>query len=348
MSYAGIADFRSDTVTRPTPAMYDAIARAPLGDDVFGDDPTVNELQDYGAQLFAKEAALWFPTGTMANEAAVRVHTRPGDEIILEERCHIFFHEQGGPAQLSGVQCRTLRGERGRVPLHDVEAAIRPDNEHYPITRLVVVENTHNASGGSVIPLDYLKSAFQLARQAGLKLHIDGARIANAAAATGIPLKDWAAAADTITCCLSKGLSAPAGTLLLGDKAFIKQAKRPKKAFGGTMRQAGLMAAAGLVALRDMRERLSEDHRRARWLAEGFASLPNLKVVSPETNMVYVGASSRAQAMAAELKNRGVWTLATDRDTMRFVTHKDIDDHDVERAVAAMEEVNRRIAHVGV
>jgi threonine aldolase len=348
MSHGGTADFRSDTVTRPTPAMYEAIAKAALGDDVFGDDPTINELQDYAAQLFGKEAALFCATGTQANQVAVHVHCRPGDEVILEQRSHTFYHEQGGLAVLSGVQARTLAGERGRMSLEDIAAAIRPDNDHYPVTRLLVLEQTHNGSGGAVLPLEHLRAAFELARKHGLKVHVDGARVANAAIASGVPLREYGAACDTITCCLSKGLGAPAGTVVMGSRAFVKEARRARKLFGGGMRQVGILGAAGLVALRDMRERLAEDHRRARWLAEGFFELPGLEVVPPETNMVYVRAGGRASAVAQEMRTYGVWVLAIDRDTLRFVTHKDIDDTDIEKAVAAMQEVNRRTMHVGV
>jgi threonine aldolase len=348
MSIQGIADFRSDTVTRPTPAMYQAIANAALGDDVFGDDPTVNELQEYAAHLFAKEAALFLPTGTMANQVAVRVHCRPGDEVILESRAHTFFHEQGGLAALAGVQARTIAGDRGKIAIDEIAAAIRPDNEHYPITRLVVLENTHNGSGGSVLPLDYMKSVHEFARSKGLAVHVDGARIANAAMASGTKFEDYGSVCDSVTCCLSKGLCAPAGTILLGSKAFIKEARRARKLYGGGMRQVGILAAAGLVALRDMRSRLADDHRRARWLAEGFSELAALDVLSPETNMVYVRAKGRAQAIAGEMKAHAVWVLAVDRDTLRFVVHKDIDDADIERAVTVMEEVDRRTKNVGV
>lgn len=335
MSHAGVSDFRSDTVTRPTPEMYEAMTSADLGDDVFGDDPTVNALQDFAAELFGKDAALYVPSGTMGNQVACRVHARPGEEVLLEGTSHVFLFEQGGLAQLSGLQVRTLPGERGRVPLDAIRGAVRTDNEHFPRTRLIVLENTHNMAGGAVLPLEYVKDVRALADELGLRLHLDGARIANAEAATGVPLADWAACAHSVTCCLSKGLGAPVGTVLMGDRDFIAEARRARKVFGGGMRQAGVIASAGLVALRDMRGRLIDDHRRAARLADGLAALDGWDVVAPETNIVYVDVPGAAAAAAAAFGERGVATIALGPATLRFVTHKDIDDADVDRALEA-------------
>lgn len=340
MAYQGIADFRSDTVTRPTPAMLEAMVSAPLGDDVMGDDPTVRELEALAATLLGKEAALYLPSGTMANQAAIRSHAGPGDEVLLEQTCHVFLWEQGGAAQLSGVQLRPLPGERGRVSVEDLERGIRFDDPHCPVTRLVILENTHATSGGSVLPLDYLDEVRSFTQERGLALHVDGARIAHASAASGLPLSEYGRRTDSISCCLSKGLGAPVGSVLAGSVDFVRRARRARKVFGGGMRQAGVIAAAGLVALRDQRARLVEDHVRARALGEALAALPGLEVVSPETNMVWVRCPGRAESLAAALEKEGIRCLWMDAGTLRFVTHLDVDDEDVDRAVEAMAGVS--------
>lgn len=330
------ADFRSDTVTRPDPALYEAMAKAPLGDDVLGDDPSVAELEAYGAELFGKEGAVFVPSGTMANQIALRVHTDRDSEIIIEETSHAFVWEQGAMAQLSGIQARTVPGERGAMPLEAIREAIRGDNEHWPRTRVIAVENTHNGAGGAVLGLEYLQSVRGLAREEGLKVHLDGARIANAEAASGVSLAAWGACADSVSCCLSKGLGAPVGSLLVGDESFLREARRVRKLLGGGMRQAGLLAAAGLVALRDGRARLVDDHRRAADLARGFQAIPGVEVVAPETNMVYLAIRGRAAAAQDVLGEAGVLTFALDADRMRFVLHKDLGDEDVTRAIEAL------------
>ncbi len=335
MSGRKIADFRSDTVTHPTPAMREAMAEAPLGDDVFGDDPTVRELEDFAARLFGKERALYLPSGTMANQVAARVHTRRGNEVILEAGSHTFFFEQGGLAALSGLQARPLAGERGRIPVEELEAAIRTENEHFPVTSLIVLENTHNMAGGTILSIDYLREVKELADRHGIKFHLDGARICNAEAATGIPLADWAATADTVSCCLSKGLAAPIGTVLVGTEEVIREARRVRKLFGGGMRQVGVIAAAGLVALRDMRGRLVEDHRRAKVLAAGLNEKPGLSAEEPETNLVYVATPKGAAAsVAARFAKDDVLCIPIGPSRVRFVTHNDVDDEDVGRALA--------------
>ncbi len=334
LSFQGKADFRSDTVTRPTAKMYEAMAQAPLGDDVFGDDPSVIALEEYAADLFGKEAALYVPSGTMANQIACRTHCRRDAEVLLEATSHVFLYEQGGLAQLSGLQPRCVVGDRGVMAIADLETLVRGDDPHFPVTELLILENTHNSAGGAVLPFDTMLTAQEFTKKHNMRLHIDGARITNAEAATGIPLADYASCADSISCCLSKGLSAPVGTVLAGDREFISQARRTRKLFGGGMRQAGVIAAAGLVALRDMRARLKDDHIRAARLAEGLNGRDGFSVVAPDTNLVYVSCPGKAHAFVEACAQNDVMTLALNDDTLRFVTHKDIDDRDVERVLA--------------
>lgn len=333
MSFQGKADFRSDTVTRPTPEMYDAMVHAPVGDDVFGDDPSVNLLEEFAADLFGKERALFVPSGTMANQIACRTHCHRDAEVLLEASSHIFLYEQGGLSQLSGIQPRIVKGEGGVMDLDELESYVRGDDPHFPVTELLAIENTHNASGGSVLPIDFIRNARAFTLRHGMKLHMDGARIANAAAATEIPLAEYASLADSVSCCLSKGLAAPVGTVLMGNAEFIRQGRRTRKLFGGGMRQAGVIAAAGLVALRDMRDRLSEDHQRARNLADGLNQRDEFSVVAPDTNLVYVSCPGRAKEFEQACAKNDVLTLALNNDTLRFVTHKDIDDDDVNRVL---------------
>jgi len=338
-----IADFRSDTVTRPTPEMYEAMARAELGDDVLGDDPTVKALEAEAARRFGKEAAVFVPSGTMANQAAMMAWLRPGDEVICEATAHVFNFEGGGMARLSGVQPRQIPGDRGRMPLAalgEVLDNFRPGNEHQPRTRLVTVENTHNLAGGAVLPLDYLKRVKDLAAANDLIVHLDGARIFNASVATGTSLEEYGRVADSISCCLSKGLSAPAGSLLLGPADTIVEARRARKVLGGAMRQTGILAAAGHVALTRMVDRLADDHRRARVLAEGLAALSYIEIDprEVETNILtfgVVGFPGGARALQSELEARRVRSIAFNPTRMRMVTHKDITDGHVEMALEA-------------
>ncbi len=277
-------DLRSDTVTRPTPAMRRAMAEAEVGDDVLGDDPTVAAL----AQILGKESAVYMPSGTMTNQVAVRTWTEPGDEIIIEAGAHTYFFESGGPAALSGVMCRLIQGERGLFTADQVRAVLRPANEHFPRTRLVCVENTHNRGGGTVWPLRQVAEVAAVAREAGLKVHLDGARLWNASVAAGVPEKDYAAHFDSASVCFSKGLGAPVGSALAGTREFIARARRFRKMFGGGMRQAGIIAAGALYALEHHRERLAEDHANARRLAEGLAGLAGIEIdpATVETNIV--------------------------------------------------------------
>jgi threonine aldolase len=345
-----IVDLRSDTVTRPTPAMREAIASAEVGDDVFGDDPTVRLLEEKVARILGKEASLYVPSGTMANEIAVAAHTERGDEIILEAASHVFLHEGAGPAVLSGVQAYPVRGDRGLPSLAAVESALRPSGDsHFPRSRLLILENTHNKAGGRILPKDRVEELCRFARSRGLRTHLDGARLWNAAAATGIPEIEWALSFDSVGVCLSKGLGAPVGSLLAGDASFIAKAHQFRKRFGGGMRQAGILAAAGLYALEHHRDRLREDHARARRLAEALASVAGLRIepADIETNIVYMGvdpawgaASRWVEALAA----KRIRVTATGPLELRAVTHLDVDDEGIDRALRAYRDVSAGLA----
>jgi threonine aldolase len=331
-------DLRSDTVTRPDAPMLEAMVRAPLGDDVFGDDPTVQELEVEAAAVTGKEAALFVPSGTMANSIAVSLLTQPGDEILIEASCHTYNSECAGAAQLWGVQARPLPGLRGVVPLAAIEAAIRPADIHVPRTSLVVLEQTSNISGGCVLPLDYLESVGTFCRARDLSFHLDGARIFNAAVASGVPVSRYAAPTDTVMFCVSKGLGAPAGSLLAGTRDIISRARKRRKLLGGGMRQAGILAACGLFALRHNVERLRDDHRRARELSAALAALVprGLEIEPPETNMVYLrwrgDDPARYPNFVRALREEGVLAVALGDRGVRLVLHKDIDDSLLHRA----------------
>lgn len=343
-------DLRSDTVTQPTEAMRSAMAAAQVGDDVYGEDPTVNHLQEMAATLMGKEAALFVPSGTMGNLAAILAHCNRGDEVILGDKAHTFLFEAGGIAALGGVQPHTLINRLdGTLDLDEIEAAIRPDDIHQPVTRLIALENTHNRCGGVAISARYTESVGELAHRFGLKLHIDGARIFNAAAAEGVEACKLAAPADSITFCLSKGLCAPVGSLLCGSQEFIAQARRIRKQLGGGMRQAGILAAAGIVALECMVDRLGEDHLRARRLAEGLGRIPGLILDpgTPHTNMVFLSLHDdiplEAEQFADRLLQYGVKVGVIARRRFRLVTHYWIDDAGVDQALEAFREVIRAV-----
>ena len=330
-------DLRSDTVTRPTPAMREAMARAEVGDDVFDDDPTLHALQDRVAALLGKEAALFVVSGTMGNQLAVRSQVQHGQEVLLERECHIFNYEAGGAAAISGAQMNPLTGVRGMLEPAQVEAAVRGPDYHNPPTRLLCLENTHNRAGGAVIPLDRLTATAHMAQQRGLRVHLDGARLWNAAVATGVPLERWAAPFDTIMMCFSKGLGAPVGSILVGDKEVIARARRLRKMFGGGIRQGGVLAAACLHALDHHVDRLADDHKRARRLAEIVQGAPGLAVdpARVETNIVLFELTDPAAASepaVARLKERGLWMVPFGPKTLRAITHLDVDDGAIERA----------------
>jgi len=338
-------DLRSDTVTRPTAAMRRAMAEAPVGDDVFGDDPTVLALERRVADILGKEAAAYMPSGTMSNQVALRTHTEPGDEIILEATAHSYFYESGGPAALSGLMCRLIEGERGLFTAAQVRAVLRPRNQHFPPTQLVCIENTHNRGGGTIWPLERIAEVSAAAREAGLAMHLDGARLWNATAATGIPEREYARHFDSASVCFSKGLGAPIGSALAGTAAFIDRARRFRKMFGGGMRQAGIVAAGALYALEHHRQRLAEDHANARLLAGGIARLPGIEIdpAAVETNIVIFRSTAMpAETLSARLKGAGVWLLPRDAESLRAVTHLDVSHAEIEEAIAVFRQVVQR------
>lgn len=336
-----LVDLRSDTVTVPTPEMRRAMANAEVGDDVYGEDPTINRLQERAAELLGKEAALFVPSGTMGNEIAIKVHTRPGDEVLIDEDCHIVKWELGAAAFISNVQLHTLPNQRGIVPVEEYAKRIHPGDDHTPPTRLICLENTHNAAGGVVLPLEYMRGVWTLAQQYRVAVHLDGARIFNAAIALDMPAKELAACAHSVMFCLSKGLACPVGSMLCGSRAFIEEARRVRKILGGAMRQAGILAAAGLVALDTMIDRLAQDHARARRLAEAIANMPGFLVdlQTVQTNMVYVQTEQPAQRIVQQLETLGVLCLDVFPHTIRLVTHKDVDEEDITRAIDAFAKV---------
>lgn len=338
-------DLYSDTVTRPTAGMRKAIAEAEVGNEQAHEDPTVNRLQDMVAELLGKEAALFLPSGTMCNEIAYRVWCGHGDEIILDETGHALHFEVGGPGALAGAMTRPLRGVRGIFTGADVEAVIRPKSRHAPRQKLVSVENTANLGGGAIWPLETLRGVAEAARRNGLKLHMDGARLLNAVVGSGIPAATFAADCDSVWIDLSKGLGCPIGGVLAGGADFIEEAWRFKHQFGGAMRQAGIVAAAGVYALEHHVDRMADDHARARRFAEGIASVPGVRVATNEidTNMVYFQVDGTGQEAAAFSKRlmaeHGIRIGAIDRTQLRAVTHLDVDDTGIEAAVAAVRAV---------
>jgi threonine aldolase len=332
-----LIDLRSDTVTRPTEWMRRAMFEAPLGDDVFGEDPTVNRVEEYVADLLGKEAALYAPSGTMTNQIGVFVSTNRGDEVLLHEGAHVFNYEAGAPALLSGVQARPLPGERGVISPEALRAAVHPENVHFPRPKLLCLENTHNTAGGTIFPLEDFAAVAAEARELGLKIHLDGARLFNAQAATGIPAREWCEHADTVSVCSSKGLGAPVGSLLAGDKETIREARRARKAFGGGMRQAGVIAAASLYAFEHHTDRLSEDHERAKRLAAGLSDA-GYSVEPPETNIVIVEVGE-ADLFLQALAREGVLATPRTSGSVRLCTHLDIGDEEIEAAVEAASRI---------
>ncbi len=338
-------DLISDTVTRPTPAMRRAMAEAEVGDEQLGEDPSVNRLQEMVAELTGKEAALFLPSGTMCNLIGIKVHTQPGDRILIERTAHPVTSEAGGPALVCGVMTHLLDGVRGVFTAEQVEeAADQGDQVHTPPATLVCVENTHNRGGGKIWPLTTLQAVSATAHRLGLKVHMDGARLLNAVVATGIPTQVWCRAVDTVWIDLSKGLGCPAGAVLAGDRETIRRARRYKQMFGGAMRQAGILAAAGIYALEHHVERLAEDHVHARELAGGLAEIPGIRIdpAEVETNIVFFevhGTGMTAQDFTQALLREGVRMGAVGRYRVRAVTHLDVTRQDIERAIAAVHRV---------
>lgn len=329
-------DFRSDTVTRPSPSMRAAMAAAEVGDDVFGDDPSVKQLEQTAAAMLGKEAALFVPSGTQSNLIALMSHCERGDEYIVGQKAHCYRWEAGGAAVLGSIQPQPLTNQAdGTLLLSDIEEAIKPDDPHFARTRLLALENT---AGGKVLPLAYVDAATALARRHGLACHLDGARVFNAAAMLGLPVQSLAAPFDSISVCLSKGLGAPVGSVLIGSVPFIARARRLRKMLGGGMRQAGIIAAAGLYALQHNIDRLAQDHANARTLAQGLSAFTGLTVAAPDTNLVFVQVAAEiAPAFSAHLAAHGIGvTSAYGATQQRWVTHLDISAEAVEAALAVV------------
>jgi len=335
-------DLRSDTVTRPTPAMYEAMLSAPLGDDVLGDEPTVAKLEAIAAEQMGKEAAMFVPSGTMGNQIAIACHTERGDAILVEEEAHILYYECGGPAALSGVVTWTLPSTLGTMDPAVIEAHVVKRSLHTPGTVLLCIENTHNRAGGTVVPLASMRAYREVADRHGMKIHLDGARVYNAAAALGAPVQEIAQHVDSVNFCLSKGLGAPVGSVLCGSAPFIEKARQWRKRLGGGMRQSGILAACGIVSLTQMVDRLPEDHRRARALASALDGIAGLSIDwdTVQTNMVLVQTKAPAAFWLTALEEQKVLALPTGSHTIRLVTHADIDDAQVDRAVAAFRSVS--------
>jgi threonine aldolase len=337
-------DLRSDTVTRPTSAMRKAMSEAEVGDDVFGEDPTVNALQEKVANLLGKEAALFVPSGTMANQLSIKSHTQPGDEVIIETSSHPYNFEGGAGAALSGIQFQCLKGVRGILDASQIEEAIRPADHHFPVTKLICLENTHNRGGGSIYPLEKMAEIYRLTKSKGLLLHLDGARLWNASVATGIKPHEYAQWADSVSVCLSKGLGAPIGSLVAGSKPFIDRVHRFRKMFGGGMRQVGIIAAAGIYALNHHLERLKEDHHNAKRLAVGLKEFKGVSIDPKhvETNIVIFDVTNTGMTgaqVAEAMKNQGVLIHAFGKTQIRLVTHLDVSSEDIEIALKAFKKV---------
>ncbi|MBK9191140.1 MAG: aminotransferase class I/II-fold pyridoxal phosphate-dependent enzyme [Crocinitomicaceae bacterium] len=325
-------DLRSDTVTKPTKEMLDFMMKAEVGDDVFGDDPTVNELEKFGASMFGKEAGLYCSSGTQTNQIAINVHCQPGDEIICHEESHIYRYEGGGIMRNSGTSVRLLRGNSGRINPDEIAVNINPDDQHYPVTKMVSIEDTSNRGGGVVYDFNDIQKISSICKEKNLKFHLDGARVFNALTVTGIDLKIYGSQFDTISVCLSKSLGAPVGSLLLGPADFIKKARRVRKVFGGGMRQAGIIAAGGLYALKNNIDRLKEDHQRAKEIEQILSQAEWIKSVIPaETNIVVGNLTDGLNELEVveKLKEHGILAVGFGRGRIRMVTHLDIRDTDI-------------------
>jgi threonine aldolase len=332
-------DFRSDTVTLPTPEMLQAAANAPLGDDVYGEDPSVNELERLGADMLGKEAGLFVTSGTMGNAVAILAHTNRGDEIILEERSHIYLNEVGGLAVMGSLMARTIKGDMGWLRPEDIKAAVRNDNIHLPPTSLLCIENTHNTAGGIPITVNQMKADWDVAKEHDLGVHLDGARVFNASIALGVDVKEITQYADTVQICLSKGLAAPVGSLVLGPEALLKKARKYRKMLGGGMRQAGIIAAPGIIALTKMVDRLADDHENARVLAEGLRKIDGIEIKFPVlSNMVYIDLSGlgwTGREWGEACRKLG-WTSRGSSATVRLCTHYGIEREDIEAFLDGM------------
>lgn len=336
-------DLRSDTVTKPSSAMRLAMMEAEVGDDVYGEDPTVNKLQDKVAQMFGKEAALFVPTGVMANQVSIRTHTNHGDEIIADEDSHIFVYENAAPAALSGVSIKTLQNTMGVITAEQIRAAIRSDAYYLPKTKLICLENTHGRSGGTIFPIEEIKKINQLAREQNIKLHLDGVRIWNASVGSGISFREYGQYFDSISVSLSKGLGAPIGSLIIGDKEFIDQALVYRKMFGGGMRQVGIIASAGLYGIENNLGRLADDHRKAKLFADGLKNLQSFKIniESVQTNMVIadIQINKTQKEVLALLKAKGILLTPERNSSIRAVTHLDVSFDEIEQAITVFKSI---------
>jgi len=336
-------DLRSDTVTKPSVEMRKAMYDAEVGDDVFKEDPTVNKLEEYAAALLGKEAALFVSSGVMGNQLCLNVLTQPGDEVICEKDCHIFNYESGSPAKLSGIQLHPIEGSKGVITAEQVEPLIRPESAYYmPRTRVIEIENTHNRAGGTIIPIDVIKNLKSLADKYNLFFHLDGARIWNASVATGILVKEYASYFDSVSCCLSKGLGAPVGSIIAGTKDFIREAYRVRKSWGGGMRQVGILAAAGLYALQNNFERLVEDHEKAKFLADRIYANSNLEIdmSSVQTNILLFKPLKLTVDEGIKLcKEKGLLLSVGKIDLIRAITHFDVSMDEIRKAAIIIDEV---------
>ncbi len=335
-------DLRSDTITKPTEEMRRAMYEAELGDDVYGEDPTVNRLQELAAEKMGKEAALFVPSGTMGNQVAVLTHTNPGSEMIIEADAHIYYYEAAATSVFAGVQPRPLAGNRGVLSAELIEWAIREDDIHLPPTSLICLENTHNRAGGVVFPLEEMKKIHQVAVRHNLPVHLDGARIFNASLASGVSVKEYTECVNSVQFCFSKGLSAPVGSILAGPNDFIEEARRWRKRLGGGMRQAGVIAAAAIVALETMVDRLADDHANAKLLAEGLASVKGLDFdpADVETNIVIVKPTTiSVHQLGNELEKKGVLSVVMEPDRIRLTTNRQVSRVDIEKTVAVFQEI---------
>ena len=335
-------DLRSDTVTKPSPQMRKAMAEAEVGDDVFKEDPTVNKLEEYISELLGKEAALYVPSGVMGNQLCLNILTEPGDEVICDREAHIFNYESGSPARLSGIQLYPIDGKLGILTAEQVDPYIRTTAYHMPRTKVIEVENTHNRAGGTIWPMENIIALKNLAKKHNLKYHLDGARLWNACVETGISPKEYASHFDTVSCCFSKGLGAPIGSAIASSKEFIKEAYRVRKAWGGGMRQVGILAAAALFAVKNNRERLKEDHHRAKILAERINANPNLEIImeAVQTNILLFKPLKLTPADGMKLcREKGLLLTPGTIDSLRAVTHLDINDNDIHKASDIIDEV---------
>lgn len=341
-------DLRSDTITKPSQLMRDVMAKASVGDDVYREDPTINELEQYAAQLVGKEAAIFVTSGTQGNQAAILTHCHSGQEAIMDEDAHVFVYEGAAISAFAGVQSKTLPHKLGQMLLEDIEGAIRADDVHYPETGLIWLENTHNRSGGSVLPINYLQEVHQLAKKNHIPVHMDGARLFNAAIASDVPVKEIAQYTDSIQFCLSKGLGAPVGSILAGDQSFIDKARKKRKMLGGGLRQAGIIAAPGLLALKSNIQRLADDHSNAKRLAQAINSYTDMSVNHPAETNIIVADTNESHWSAPEwvnaLADQGISVIQYKPKALRFTTHLDVTNADIDIVIEKLKDCSRKVA----